>query len=65
MNYISVVEIEKLWNISERSVRSYCALGKSVKVCTNQEIIRLFIFHKGIVQSHLNILGVIPEFFSE
>lgn len=28
MNYISVAEIAKLWNVSERSVRNYCALGK-------------------------------------
>ena len=28
MKYISVTEIAKKWNISERSVRNYCALGK-------------------------------------
>ncbi len=28
MNYISVAEAAKKWNISERSVRNYCALGK-------------------------------------
>ncbi|MCH5142925.1 MAG: Fic family protein [Clostridiales bacterium] len=28
MNYLSVTEIAKKWNISERSVRNYCALGK-------------------------------------
>ena len=25
MNYLSVSEISKLWNLSERSVRNYCA----------------------------------------
>ncbi|MGN0765082.1 MAG: Fic family protein [Christensenellales bacterium] len=28
MRYLSVVEIAKKWNISERSVRNYCAQGK-------------------------------------
>ncbi len=28
MKYLSVTEIAKKWNISERSVRNYCALGK-------------------------------------
>lgn len=28
MNYLSVVEVAKKWNLSERSVRNYCALGK-------------------------------------
>lgn len=28
MKYLSVTEIAKLWNISERSVRNYCATGK-------------------------------------
>ena len=28
MKYLSVVETAKKWNISERSVRNYCALGK-------------------------------------
>jgi Fic family protein len=28
MKYLSVREIAKLWNISERSVRNYCATGK-------------------------------------
>ncbi len=28
MKYLSVSEIAKLWNISERSVRNYCATGK-------------------------------------
>lgn len=28
MNYLSVTEIAKKWNKSERSVRNYCALGK-------------------------------------
>ncbi|MDE6244219.1 MAG: Fic family protein [Treponemataceae bacterium] len=28
MKYLSVVEIAKKWNISERSVRNYCARGK-------------------------------------
>lgn len=28
MNYLSVTETAKKWNISERSVRNYCALGK-------------------------------------
>lgn len=28
MKYLSVVEMAKKWNISERSVRNYCALGK-------------------------------------
>ena len=28
MKYLSVNEIAKLWNISERSVRNYCATGK-------------------------------------
>lgn len=28
MKYLSVIEIAKKWNVSERSVRNYCALGK-------------------------------------
>ena len=28
MEYISVAEIAKKWNVSQRSVRNYCALGK-------------------------------------
>ena len=28
MKYLSVIETAKKWNISERSVRNYCALGK-------------------------------------
>lgn len=28
MKYLSVTETAKKWNISERSVRNYCALGK-------------------------------------
>ena len=28
MKYLSVAEIAKKWNVSERSVRNYCALGK-------------------------------------
>lgn len=28
MNYLSVTEMAKKWNTSERSVRNYCALGK-------------------------------------
>ena len=28
MNYISVIEAAKKWNISERSVRNYCAEGR-------------------------------------
>lgn len=28
MNYLSVTQIAKKWNMSERSVRNYCALGK-------------------------------------
>ena len=28
MNYLSVAEIAKLWNLSERSVRNYCAEGR-------------------------------------
>lgn len=28
MNYLSVSEIAKLWNLSERSVRNYCAKGR-------------------------------------
>lgn len=28
MKYLSVTEVAKLWNISERSVRNYCATGK-------------------------------------
>ena len=28
MNYISVSETAKKWNISERSVRNYCAEGR-------------------------------------
>lgn len=27
MKYLSVAEISKKWNISERSVRNYCAAG--------------------------------------
>ena len=28
MKYISVAEAAKKWNVSERSVRNYCAQGK-------------------------------------
>ena len=28
MKYLSVAETAKKWNMSERSVRNYCALGK-------------------------------------
>ncbi len=28
MRYLSVVEIAKIWNVSERSVRNYCAKGR-------------------------------------
>ena len=28
MGYLSVIEIAKKWNISERSVRNYCAHGR-------------------------------------
>ena len=28
MKYLSVTEVAKKWNVSERSVRNYCALGK-------------------------------------
>ena len=28
MKYLSVAEIAQKWNVSERSVRNYCALGK-------------------------------------
>ncbi len=28
MQYLSVVEISKMWNVSERSVRNYCAQGR-------------------------------------
>ena len=28
MNYLSVAEIAKLWNVSERSVRNYCSEGR-------------------------------------
>ena len=28
MEYLSVVEIAKVWNISERSVRNYCSQGR-------------------------------------
>ena len=28
MQYLSVAEIAKKWNISERSVRNYCAKGR-------------------------------------
>ena len=28
MRYRSVIEIAKKWNISERSVRNYCAQGR-------------------------------------
>lgn len=28
MTYISVAEAAKKWNLSERSVRNYCAIGK-------------------------------------
>lgn len=28
MRYLSVTEAAKRWNISKRSVRNYCALGK-------------------------------------
>ena len=28
MDFLSVKEVAKLWGMSERSVRNYCALGK-------------------------------------
>ena len=28
MNFLSVAEIAKLWNVSERSVRNYCSEGR-------------------------------------
>ncbi len=28
MRYVSVTEIAKQWNLSERSVRNYCAQGR-------------------------------------
>ena len=28
MRYLSVAEIAKKWNMSERSVRNYCAKGR-------------------------------------
>ena len=28
MGYLSVAEIAKMWNVSERSVRNYCAQGR-------------------------------------
>ena len=28
MKYLSVAEIAKKWDLSERSVRNYCAMGK-------------------------------------
>ena len=28
MNYLSVSQIAKKWNMSERSIRNYCAKGK-------------------------------------
>ena len=28
MNYLSVQEVAKLWHLSERSVRNYCAQGR-------------------------------------
>ena len=28
MRYLSVAEIAKKWNVSERSVRNYCAQGR-------------------------------------
>ena len=28
MRYLSVTEIAKKWNVSERSVRNYCAQGR-------------------------------------
>ena len=28
MRYLSVVDIAKKWNVSERSVRNYCAHGR-------------------------------------
>ena len=28
MRYLSVIEIAKKWNVSERSVRNYCAQGR-------------------------------------
>lgn len=32
MRYLSVAEIDKKWNISERSVRNYCAQGRVIGV---------------------------------
>ena len=28
MNFLSVAEIAKLWNVSQRSVRNYCSKGR-------------------------------------
>lgn len=28
MRYLSVTEIAKKWNVSERSIRNYCAQGR-------------------------------------
>ena len=28
MKYLSVAQIAKMWNVSERTVRNYCAMGK-------------------------------------
>lgn len=28
MNYLSVADVAKKWNISERSVRNYCSKGR-------------------------------------
>ena len=30
MRYLSVAEIAKKWNVSERSVRNYCAQGRVI-----------------------------------
>ena len=30
MRYLSVTEIAKKWNVSERSVRNYCAQGRVI-----------------------------------
>ena len=33
MRYLSVAEIAKKWNMSERSVRNYCAQGRVKGAC--------------------------------
>ena len=33
MDYISVAEIARIWGVSERSVRNYCATGRVKGAC--------------------------------